>query len=191
MADDLIHPDDRPDPGERFRADLAGYLHTLSGPELADLLAGLSDPVTVDLIAALAARGPAHARLPATWPAHPDSEFLRRRAARAVVADRRAARAARRAGPPPGAALTGWAANRPQVTRPSRDPAVERRLGEALRGSHRRAGRAGGDGVRRNGLPAGAGAARAGLAGLVAARRRALTRSGLEPQPGGGLPWIA
>ena len=56
MADDLIHPDGRPDPGERFRADLAGYLHTLSGPELADLLAGLSDPVTVDLIAALAAR---------------------------------------------------------------------------------------------------------------------------------------
>jgi hypothetical protein len=51
MADDLLHPDDRPDPAARFRADLAGYLSGLSGPELADLLDGLPDPVTVDLIA--------------------------------------------------------------------------------------------------------------------------------------------
>jgi hypothetical protein len=105
MADDLVHPDDRPDPAARFRADLAGYLRGLSGPELADLLDGLPDPVTVDLIAELAARGPAYARLPATWPAHPDAEFMRRRSLREVVADRRADRAARRAGPPPGATL--------------------------------------------------------------------------------------
>jgi hypothetical protein len=104
-ADDLVHPDDRPDPAARFRADLAGYLRGLSGPELADLLDGLPDPVTVDLIAELAARGPAYARLPATWPAHPDAEFMRRRSLREVVADRRADRAARRAGPPPGATL--------------------------------------------------------------------------------------
>jgi len=133
MAGDLLHPDDRPDPGARFRADLAGYLRHLSGPELADLLAGLPDPVTVDLIAELAERGPAYARLPATWPAHPDTELLRRRSLREVVADRRAARATRRAGPPPGATLAGWAANRPVVIRPTRDPAAERRLGEALR----------------------------------------------------------
>ena len=133
MADDLIHPDDRPDPGARFRADLAGYLRQLSGPELADLLDGLPDPVKVDLIAELAERGPTCARLPATWPGHPDAEFLRRRSLREVVADRRAARAARRAGPPPGASLAERLANRPQVTQSTRDPAVQRRLGEALR----------------------------------------------------------
>jgi hypothetical protein len=134
MTDDLIHPDDRPDPAARFRADLTGSLRGLPEPELADLLAGLPDPVTVDLIAALATRGPAHARLPATWPGNPDTELLRRRLLREVVADRRAARAARRAGPPPGTALADWAVNRPQVTRSAKDPAVERRLGEALHG---------------------------------------------------------
>jgi hypothetical protein len=133
MVDEFIHPDDRPDPAARFRADLAGYLRGLPGPELADLLAGQPDPVTIDLIAELAAHGPTYARLPDTWPGHPDAELLRRRSLREVVADRRAARAARRAGPPPGATLTDWAANRPSVTRPVRDPAVERRLGEALR----------------------------------------------------------
>lgn len=66
MADDLLHPDDRPDPAARCRADLAGYLRDLSAPELADLLDGLPDPVTVDLIAALAEHGPASARLPVT-----------------------------------------------------------------------------------------------------------------------------
>ncbi|HYT24905.1 MAG TPA: hypothetical protein VEP73_00265, partial [Actinomycetota bacterium] len=105
MADDLLHPDDRPDPAARCRADLAGYLRDLPAPELADLLDGLPDPVTVDPIGALAARGPASARLPDDWPGHPDSEFMRRRSLREVVADRRAARAARRAGPPPGATL--------------------------------------------------------------------------------------
>jgi hypothetical protein len=134
MADDRLHPDDRPDPGERFRADLAGYLRGLPGPELADLLAGLPDLVTVDVIAALAARGPAHARLPETWPGHPDTELLRRRSLREVVADQRAARAARRAGPPPGTTLADWAANRPSITRPGKDPAVQRRLGETLHG---------------------------------------------------------
>jgi hypothetical protein len=48
-----------------------------------------------------------------------------------VVADRRAAR---RAGPPPGATLADWIANRSAVTWPARDPAVERRLREALHG---------------------------------------------------------
>jgi hypothetical protein len=134
MAADLIHPDDRPHPAARFRAHLASYLRGLPAPELAELLAGLPDPVTVDLIAELAARGPAHARLPVTWPGHPDTELLRRRSLREVVADRRAARAARRAGAPPGATLADWAANRPLVIRPGKDPAVERRLGEALRG---------------------------------------------------------
>jgi hypothetical protein len=99
-----------------------------------DLLDGLPDPVKVDLLAALAARGPAHARLPDTWPGHPDAEFMRRRSLREVVADRRAARAARHAGPPSGATLADWAANRPTVTPPTNDPAVQRRLGEALRG---------------------------------------------------------
>jgi hypothetical protein len=88
MAADLIHPDDRPDPAARFRADLAAYLRGRSGPELADLLDGLPDPVKVDLIAALAARGPAYARLPDTWPGHPDAECMRRRSLREVVADR-------------------------------------------------------------------------------------------------------
>jgi hypothetical protein len=82
MAADLVHPDDRPDPTARFHADLTGHLRGLSGPELADLLAGLPDPVTVDLIAALAARGPAYARLPATWPGHPDTDLMRRRSLR-------------------------------------------------------------------------------------------------------------
>ena len=156
MADDLLHPDGRPDPGERFRADLAGYLHTLSGPALADLLAGLPDPVTVDLIAALAARGPAHARLPATWPAHPDSEFLRRRAARAVVADRRAARGARRAEPPPGA-TPGRPAHQPRVRAPAGqgpgDPAAARRGAPRSRRRAGPAGRAGGDGLDDPGCP--------------------------------------
>jgi hypothetical protein len=134
MAADLTYPDDRPDPAARFRSDLAGYLRGLSGPELADLLTGLPDPVKVDLIAELAECGPAYARLPDTWPAHPDSELLRRRSLREVVADRRAARAARWTGPPPGATLADRLTNRPQVTKPTRHPAVERRLGEALQG---------------------------------------------------------
>jgi hypothetical protein len=54
VPDELLHPDDQPDPDAQFHADLAGYLRSLP------------DPVTVDLIAALAARGPASARLPDT-----------------------------------------------------------------------------------------------------------------------------
>jgi hypothetical protein len=151
MADRLVHPEDRPDPVARFRADLAGYLRGLPGSELADLLAGLPD----------------------TWPGHPDTEFMRRRSLREVVADRRAARAARRAGPPPGATLADRLGNRPVVTRPGKDPAGERPLGEALRGrTAERPGRAGGDGVRRLGLPTRARAARPGLAGLMAADER-------------------
>jgi hypothetical protein len=40
----LFTPDDRPDPRERFRADLASYLAELPGGELADLLDRLPDP---------------------------------------------------------------------------------------------------------------------------------------------------
>jgi hypothetical protein len=104
---ELIHPDDRPDAAERFRADLAGYLRERSGPELADLLDGLPDLVKADLISELAGRGPAWLRLPPDWPGNSDAEHTRRRSLQEVVADRWAARAARRASPPPGAALRG------------------------------------------------------------------------------------
>jgi transposase len=78
MTADLIYPDDRPDPAARYRADLAGSLRDLSGPELAELLDGLPDPVKVDLIGQLAAR-PGLGQAPRdTWPAHPDTEFMRR-----------------------------------------------------------------------------------------------------------------
>jgi hypothetical protein len=130
----LVHPDDRPDAAERFRADLSGYLRERSGPELADLLERLPDPVKADLISELAERGPAWLRLPPDWPGHPDAEHSRRRSLREVVADRRAARAARRASPPPGAALEERLATRPHGSPPAADPARQRRLGKALRG---------------------------------------------------------
>jgi hypothetical protein len=57
---------------------------------------------------------------------------MRRRSLWEVVADRRAARAACRAGQPPSTTLPDRLANRPNVTQPKWDPAVERRLGEAL-----------------------------------------------------------
>jgi hypothetical protein len=63
-----------------------------------------------------------------TWPGHTDSDLMRRRSLREVVADRRAARA----GPPPGATLTAWLRTRPRPARPA-DPAAQRRLSEALR----------------------------------------------------------
>jgi hypothetical protein len=129
MPAEPLHPDDRPDAAERFRADLAGYLRERSGPELADLLEGLPDPVKADLISELAARGPTWLRLPPTWPAHPDAEHDRRRSLREVVADRRAARAARRAGPPPGSSRQAWLASRPHGRLPATDPGRERRLG--------------------------------------------------------------
>jgi hypothetical protein len=50
-----------------------------------------------------------------------------------VVADRRAARATHRPGPQPGGTLADRLTNRQRVTRPSRDPAVQQRLGEPLR----------------------------------------------------------
>jgi hypothetical protein len=59
-----------------------------------------------------------------------DTELLRRRSLREVVTDRAAPRPPRR--PPPGTTLADRAAN-PSVTRPARDPAIQRRLGEALR----------------------------------------------------------
>jgi hypothetical protein len=129
---EFIHPDDRLDPAERFRADLAGYLAERSGPELAELLQRLPDQIKADLIAELAERGPTWLRLPPTWPGHPDAEHYRRRSLREVVADRRAARAARRAGPPPGSSLQDWLQVRPHASLPA-DPGRERRLGEALR----------------------------------------------------------
>jgi hypothetical protein len=72
-------------PGRAVPRDLAGCLRGRSGPELADLLDGLPNPVTVDLLAELAARGPAYARLPAIWPGHPDTQFLRRLASLASL----------------------------------------------------------------------------------------------------------
>jgi hypothetical protein len=54
-----LPPADRPDPAERFRADLAGYLRERTGPQLAALLQRLPDQVKADLIAELAERGPA------------------------------------------------------------------------------------------------------------------------------------
>jgi hypothetical protein len=59
----------------------------------------------------------------------------RRRSLRELVGDRRAARAARRAGPPAGADLQEWARNQRHGRLPAADPAVERRLGEALYGA--------------------------------------------------------
>ena len=53
----------------------------------------------VTLMHELSDRGPSWARLPVTWPQHPDAEHLGRRSLREVLADRRAARAAHRRGP--------------------------------------------------------------------------------------------
>jgi hypothetical protein len=146
MAANLVHPDGRPDPTARFRADLAGSLRHLSGRELADLLDGLPDPVKVDLLAALAARGPAYARLPETYPGHPDAEIMRRRSLREVVSDRRAARTARRTGP-----QTVWGhPGRLGAQPPVGDPARTRPSSGGLASTpppRRRAGRAGGAGV--------------------------------------------
>jgi hypothetical protein len=115
----LIDPADRPDPAERFRADLAGYLCERSGPELATPLQRLPDQVKADLIMELAERGPSWLRLPPTWPGHPDQEFTRRRSLREVMADRRTARAARRTGPHPAArSRTGWPPARTAACRP-------------------------------------------------------------------------
>jgi hypothetical protein len=120
MPGELVHPDDRPDPGERFRADLAGYLRDLSGGELADLLGGLPDPVKVDLIAELAS------------------------AARPGCSCRPPGRATPTRNSPGAGRCGRWsptcvpleerARTRPPGMPPAADPARERRLGEALRG---------------------------------------------------------
>jgi hypothetical protein len=160
MPAEPIRPDQL-DGEQRLRADLANYLRGLSGPELADLLHGLPDPVKVDLIAALAARSPAHARLPHTWPGHPDAEFRRRRSLREVVTDRGAARAARRVGP--ARRHPGQLGHHPLLGHPARPPLG--RPAAPRRGTpppRHRPGRTGGDRVRRPGLPARARAARQG-----------------------------
>ena len=86
-----------------------------------------------------------------TWPGHPDSDLMRRRSLREVVADRRAARA----GPPPGATLTAWLRTRPRPARPagSGRPAAPQRGAPPRRRRASRARRAGSDRARRPGPP--------------------------------------
>jgi hypothetical protein len=108
MPAEPLHPDDRPDAAERFRADLAGYLRERSGPDLAAAAAHLARPPRRRAHSApLAARG---GRRPPGRPCR------------------------RRAGPPPGSSLQAWLASRPHGRLPATDPGRERRLGEALRG---------------------------------------------------------
>jgi hypothetical protein len=127
----------RPEPRsgqQRFRADLVAYLDSLPVGELAGLLGEL--PVTrITLMHELSDRGPAWARLPVTWPQHPDAHLMGRRSPREVFADQRAARAARRAGPPAPLAdaggdrwITQWLARRRLA-----GAVAEQRLAEALR----------------------------------------------------------
>ena len=125
---ELIDPADRPDPAERFCADLAGYLGERTGPELATLLDRPPDPVKADLISELAERGP-HLVAAAAHLARPP----RRRPRPAPLAARGGGRPPRRP-PPPGASLEDWLAARPHGAPPATDPGRERRLGEALRG---------------------------------------------------------
>jgi hypothetical protein len=110
MAADLVHPDGRPDRPRDSAPTWPAICVAGPGPELADLLDGLPDPVKVDVIAALAACGPPiYTRLPATWPSHPDAEFMRLWSLREVVADRRVACSGRLASP--------WPARQP-IARP-------------------------------------------------------------------------
>jgi hypothetical protein len=81
MPADPIHPDQL-DGEQRFRADLAAYLDSLPIGELAGLLGQLPVMTRVTLMHELSDRGPAWARLPATWPQHPDAEHLGRRSLR-------------------------------------------------------------------------------------------------------------
>jgi hypothetical protein len=93
----------RPEPlsGEqRFRADLVAYLDSLPVGELAGLLGELPVMTRITLMHELSDRGPAWARLPVTWPPHPDAHLMQRRSLREVLTDPRAARANRRTGPP-------------------------------------------------------------------------------------------
>jgi hypothetical protein len=118
---------------QRFRADLVAYLDSLPVGELAGLLCELPVMTRVTLMHELSDRGPAWARLPVTWPQHPDAEHMGRRSLREVLADRRAARAAHRTGPPladPDSDrwVTGWLARRRLA-----GAVAERRLAEALR----------------------------------------------------------
>jgi hypothetical protein len=134
MPDSPTHPEYLS--GEqRFRADLVAYLDSLPVGDLAGLLCELPVMTRVTLMHELSDRGPAWARLPVTWPQHPDAEHLGRRSLREVFADRRAASAARRSGPPlpladPGGDrwVTGWL-----VRRRLAGAVAERRLAEALR----------------------------------------------------------
>jgi hypothetical protein len=117
-----------------FRADLVTYLDSLPVGELAGLLCELLAMTRTTLMHELSDRGPAWARLPVTWPQHPDAHLMGRRSLREVLADRRAARAARRSSPPaplsdPGSDpwITGWLARRRLA-----GAVAERRLAEAL-----------------------------------------------------------
>jgi hypothetical protein len=134
MPDSPTHPE--PLSGEqRFRADLVTYLDSLPVGELAALLCELPVMTRVALMHELSDRGPAWARLPVTWPLHPDAEHMGRRSLREVLADRHAARAACRSGPPQPLAdlggdrwITQWLARRRLA-----GAVAERRLAEALR----------------------------------------------------------
>jgi hypothetical protein len=120
---------------QRFRADLLAYLDSLPVGELAGLLGELPVMTRITLMHELSDRGPAWARLPVTWPQHPDAHLMGRRSLREVLAGRWAARAARRTGQPapladPGGDrwVTGWLARRRLA-----GAVAERRLAERLR----------------------------------------------------------
>jgi len=134
MPDSPTHPEHQSG-DQQLRVDLVAYLDSLPVGELAGLLGELPVMTRVSLMHELSDRGPSWARLPATWPQHPDAEHMGRRSLREVLADRRAARTADRTGPPPPLADPGgdrwvaqWLARRRLA-----GAVAERRLGEALR----------------------------------------------------------
>jgi hypothetical protein len=111
MPDSPTHPE--PLSGEqRFHADLVTCLDSLPVGELAALLCELPVMSRITLMHELSDRGPAWARLPVTWPQHPDAEHMGRRSLRELLADRRAARAPSAAPAHPNRqptrAATGW-----------------------------------------------------------------------------------
>ena len=120
-------PDSRTQPehqsGEqRFRADLVTYLDSLPVGELAGLLCELPVMTRVTLVHELSDRGPSWARLPVTWPQHPDVHLMLRRSLREVLVDRHAARTTRRHRRPIPAAPAGSSSRFPAAAAPVRSP---------------------------------------------------------------------